>query len=360
MQLKRSWLAGLISVVAVLIFSLSFVGKDEYQARKLQPPPVVSPDRQIEVGMHIQNIYNISLQDKTFNADGWYWLKWPESIQKTIETDEIPITQLVELVNQVESYDSYIEADGNKPKRLAKGGYLQAFRFSCRFYDDRQDLRGFPFVNLDLPITVELRPSEFSLGQLGVSLVPRLNVKELEGDSLNPNGYLLVGSRVSNAIHTYRADFGEGTVSNETKFSMVNYEILYSTNNWAAFYRFVLPWLAVMVIVVLTPNLEGNLSELRIAIPSTALLTLVFLQEGAHQHLPPLGYLSYLDKLYLFGYIAATTEFCLFVWSTNAFSRCSSDEQSKVMARINRIDLTYQLCAVTGMACLLLLGRSAG
>ena len=58
--------------------------------------------------MHIKNIYNLSLKDKTFSADGWFWLKWPESIQQRIESDQIPITELVELVNQVEGYDAQL------------------------------------------------------------------------------------------------------------------------------------------------------------------------------------------------------------------------------------------------------------
>ena len=36
---------------------------------------------------------------------------------------------------------------------------------------------------------------------------------------------------------------------------MATFEINYRTNGWAAFYRFVLPWLAVMVILLLAPNL---------------------------------------------------------------------------------------------------------
>jgi hypothetical protein len=70
MRLKRSWLAGLISLLAVGIFSLTTLGVNDEPAPTLKPAPAVGPARQIETGMHIKNTYNLSLKDKTFNAEG--------------------------------------------------------------------------------------------------------------------------------------------------------------------------------------------------------------------------------------------------------------------------------------------------
>jgi len=258
-------MAGLISLVVVLIFSLTFLGSDAQHEVKLRPAPVAPPDRRIEVGMHIKNIYNLSLKDKTFNADGWFWLKWPESIQQLLEADQIPIIQLVELENQVESYDSKLELDSNKPMRLEGGRYLQLFRFSAKFYDDHQNLRSFPFENLELPITVEVRPSQFSMGNQAVVLTPKLKFNELQGDLLTLNGYTLEGSKATSAIHAYQTTFGEEGSAKAGEFSEATFEVKYHTNSWASFYRFLLPWIAVMVILLLAPNLEGNLNDLRLA-----------------------------------------------------------------------------------------------
>jgi hypothetical protein len=360
MPLKRSWLIGLVSLVAVAVFSLTMLGRQDDHKPQLKPAPTVSAARQIEVGMHIKNIYNLSLKDKTFSADGWFWLKWPQSVQNLIETNEIPLTELVELVNQVESFDSQLEADSSAPERLPGNRYLQLFRFSSKFYDDEQNLRDFPFETLELPIQVEVRPSQFSMGSEGIVLAPRVSARELKGDSVNLNGYTVAGASATSAIHSYTTSFGEEGVENAGDYSIATFEISYRTNGWAAFYRYVLPWFAVMVILLLAPNLEGNLNDLRLAIPSTALLTLVFLQEGAHAELPPLDYLTYLDKLYLFGYLVATAEFWLFVWGTNLISRALESQQESVMARINRVDLTYQLTTIAGALCLLVLGRAGG
>ena len=357
MQLKRSWLAGLISFITVGLFSITTLGINDEPGPQIKPAPAVSPARQIETGMHIKNIYNLSLKDKTFNAEGWFWLKWPESVQAIIEANKIPITGLVELVNQVEGFDSKIETDSSEPEQLPGNRYLQGFKFSSKFYDDQQNLRDFPFESLELPISIETRPAEFSMGADRIVLIPNPDLKEIKGDFINLNGYSTEASRVSTGIHTYTTSFGEEGVANAGDYSIATFEITYRTNGWAAFYRYVLPWLAVMVILLLAPNLEGDLNDLRLAIPSTALLTLVFLQEGAHAELPALDYLTFLDKLYLFGYLVATAEFWLFVWSTNLISRAPESKHPEVMDRINRVDLTYQLTTIAGAVCLLILGR---
>jgi hypothetical protein len=360
MKLKRSWLAGLIGLVVVTLFSITTLGGPEATNPQLKPAPTVPAARQIEVGMHIKNIYNLSLKDKTFSADGWFWLKWPESIQQLIEANQIPITELVELVNQVESYDAQLEPDSNEPQRLAGGRYLQLFHFSSKFYDDQQNLRPFPFETLELPIDLEVRPSQFSMGAQGIVLVPKLRPGELQGDSVTLNGYSVESTTSSSAIHSYTTTFGEEGVANAGDYSMATFEIRYRTNDWAAFYRFVLPWLAVMVILLLAPNLEGNLNDARLAIPSTALLTFVFLQVDANSDLPALDYLTFLDKLYLFGYLMATAEFWLFVWGTNLISQAPLAEHAQVMKRINRVDLAYQITTISGGLTLLLLGRAGG
>jgi hypothetical protein len=352
-------MAGMIGLVAVALFSITTLGKPDATNPQLKPAPTVPAARQIEVGMHIRNIYNLSLKDKTFSADGWFWLKWPESIQQLIESDQIPITELVELENQVESYDAQLEPDSTEPERLEGGRYLQTFRFSSKFYDEQQNLRSFPFETLELPINLEVRPSQFSMGARGVVLVPKLHAKELQGHSIALNGYSVAGARSSSAIHSYTTTFGEEGVANSGDYSLATFEISYRTNGWAAFYRYILPWVAVMVILLLAPNLEGNLNDLRLAIPSTALLTLVFLQEGAHAELPALDYLTFLDKLYLFGYLAATAEFWLFVWGTNLISRAPEDQHPQVMERINQVDLIYQITTLAGCLTLLLLGRGS-
>jgi hypothetical protein len=97
------------------------------------------------------------------------------------------------------------------------------------------------------------------------------------------------------------------------------------------------------------------LGDARLAIPTTILLTLIFLQIGYKAGLPSLEYVSYLDWIYIYAYIIAALLFLLFCWSTNAHTTaCASGREAQVVHRIQRVDGLVQGVAVAGL--LLVLG----
>ena len=271
-----------------------------------------------------------------------------------ISRDRIPIANLVEFTNQVSRWDSLIELEGERPVRQADGMYLQLYRFSSRFFDDQQSLAMFPFQKLELPITLETRPPEFSMGEAAILLQSTIERPEILGDSVSLNGYTLEGVTINQAIRI-GTNRGHGKLA-AADYSLASYVVGYRSNGLSAFYTHVIPWLAVMVILLLAPNLEADQSDLRIAIPSSALLTLVFLMEGAHNVLPPLGYLTYLDKLYVLGYIASALQFWLFVWSNNLYCRSSDEQRPRVKQLVNDADRFYQVSVMASMAVMLIYG----
>jgi hypothetical protein len=117
----------------------------------------------------------------------------------------------------------------------------------------------------------------------------------------------------------------------------------------AAFTKWVLPLMIVMIIVLLAPSLEGSLGEVRLAIPSTAILSLVFLQQTYRSELPATPYPTFLDQLYAYSYVVAVGLFVLFVWSSNLFESTPPDQQGHVRQRINRIDALCQRGACVGL-----------
>ena len=197
MQRVRRKLWGLVGLMLALSLMLAVLGQAPEPGYRLRPAPAFTPDRTIQVGMRINNIYDLSLKDKTFTADGWYWLKWPESVQQVISRDRIPIANLVEFTNQVSRWDSLVELEGEQPTREPDGMYLQLYRFSSRFFDDQQSLAMFPFQKLELPITLELRPPQFSMAEAGILLQSTIAKPEILGDSAYLNGYTLQGVTVN-------------------------------------------------------------------------------------------------------------------------------------------------------------------
>ena len=349
----RPRLLALVALMLSMSLVLSLLGQPPQTGYRLLQAPRVPAAQQIDLGLHISNIYNLSLRDKTFTADGWFWLNWPEPVQQLIEREGIEINELVEFINQVERWDSRIERDSNEPERTNDGRYLQVFRFSSRFYDDQQNLSMFPFESLELPINIETRPSAFSMANEAIVLRPSAAESEVLGDSVDLNGYTVTGLTVDSGIHRSTTSFGEQNVR-ASEYSQVSYSVGYRTNGWSAFYTYVVPWLAVMAVLMLAPSLEGDLKDLRLAIPSTALLTFVFLRDSSNNALPPLDYLTYIDKLYILGFVASTVLFCLFVWGTNLLSRSSPDQQAKTIERINQVDAVYQASVAGGIVILLI------
>jgi hypothetical protein len=113
----------------------------------------------------------------------------------------------------------------------------------------------------------------------------------------------------------------------------------------------VLPLLIVVGIVLLAPSLAGELGDIRLAIPSTGLLTLIFLQQAYRSVLPALDYLTFLDWLYACGYVISIATFLLFVWGTNSYQSAAQGDQQMAIARINLIDTIFQFGA---LGCILL------
>ena len=346
----------LVALFLVISFSLSLLGPTPEPTQSLRPMPGAPAERTIEAGLFVKNIYNLSLANRTFAADGWFWLLWPQSIQTILDTDHIPITDLVDLPNDAQGFRQHLELDTPQPQRQSDGRYLQAYRFSGTFYDETLALRHFPFLNLGLPITIETRPDQFMLANRAIVLQNRQPGSEVVEHSLLIHGYQFRGVSVASRVHLYGTDFGEVGRRKGGQYSQLTFNLLFRTNTWAAINTFLLPWLLVMVILLLAPSLEAELFAQRLAIPPTALLTLVFLQQGAHEGLPMLGYLTYLDKLYLFGYVAATVEFGLFVWGANTIKRSPAEQLQAADRRINGIDSAYQLAIIIGALGILILG----
>lgn len=284
----RPWLrlgfgAAALCLAFILIFHVpAAIGKPTFKDATTDH----NPKQTINVGIHIKNISSLSLRDKTFSADGWFWLAWPEHVQELIIANKIHLLEIVEFVNLVEPWDSQIELDGSEPTKTSTGKYFQGYRFSGQFYQEDLDLRHFPFQSISLPLTIETRPASFSMESEAILLKPEVKTQSILGDYINFNGYKLKGASISPAIHTYKITFGEENADSGANYSSITFAVNYGTDVASAIYQYIVPWLIVMAIIILAPNLDGKMGEVRLAIPSTTLLTLVFFTAGSTRKHP--------------------------------------------------------------------------
>ncbi|MFM7732416.1 MAG: hypothetical protein ACKO6F_02915, partial [Cyanobium sp.] len=169
-----------------------------------------------------------------------------------------------------------------------------------------------PFDTIVLPLVVETLPAAFSLEQKAVRLIPARSQFRLVGDYADLAGYKLLGARFEPGVNTYDP-LGS---AQPYAYSQLAVRVSYGSDFLSGFIKWILPLLIVMVIVLLAPSLESSLGDIRLAIPSTALLTLVFLQQTYRAELPATPYPTFLDQLYAYCYLVAVGLFILFVWSS--------------------------------------------
>jgi hypothetical protein len=208
---------------------------------------------------------------------------------------------------------------------------------------DDLDLHRYPFERMGFPVVFGLATLSDSFGADKVHLVadtPQSGV----GPYVDILGYVTDSFQVKEYLQRYPTGFGYSRDGQKTstEFSQVRLEIQYKKSGFAAVQQLILPLLVVMLMVLVSPNLGAALWDVRIAIPSTALLTLVFLQQGYRQNLPLLPYLTFLDQIYAECYIVTFALFLVFVWASNKLNDAPESEKESVGAYLNRMDIRYQ------------------
>jgi hypothetical protein len=94
-----------------------------------------------------------------------------------------------------------------------------------------------------------------------------------------------------------------------------------------------------------------------VAIPTTILLTLIFLQIGHMQELPPLVYVTFLDWPCIYAYIISTAFFVLFCWGSNVHANaCAQGKEESGIRRIHQVDIPVQIIAFLGLVIMLATG----
>ena len=301
----------------------------------------------IYFGIHVEKIYELSLQSRTFSADGSLWIEWDSANQKYMDKHGIAPHELLNLVNQIERWDSTFEPATDEPIVLSAGRYYQRYKFSSRFYDDEINFRRDPFDSLILPIVVEIAPGAMSQKYQQTLLYPHHHQNGFLGMSGELSGYQLEGAMLSSYIHQYPSQFGEWY---RPAFSQARLDIVYRSDYWSAFVNWVLPFIIVMSVVLLSPAVAGSMGDVRLAIPSTALLTLIFMQQAYHNEIPSLPYLTFLDQLFASGYLISLGLFALFTWGTNVYTKAPKDKKEEAMARIDKVDVIFQISSVSALA----------
>jgi hypothetical protein len=302
----------------------------------------------IRVGVFAENIYDFNMATQSFAAEGLVWIHWGPAFQKLLDSEGVTIDQVVHPVNRVNSWDWMMKPFYPNPLRTESGDHYQLLRFAGRFYIDQVDLHRYPFEKLTAPIVWGLNMMSDVFSAEKVHIIADRSQSGV-GSFIEVIGFATEKYEVNEYVHTYPTSFGyrDAGKKSQTPFSQVRLEVTYSKAPLASIQQYILPLLVVMFITLLAPTLAASLWDVRIAIPSTALLTLVFLQQGYRQNLPQLPYATYLDQIYVVCYMVTFALFCLFVWTSNQLDNCSETERPELVARLNKVDHWFQIVCVS-------------
>ena len=297
----------------------------------------------IYAGIHLDKIYELNLNSRTFTADGEIWLEWLPEVEELLQRYDTDPAHLISLTNRIETWDSTFEPSAAGPRELSGGRRQLLFRFSSRFYDDAVDFRRDPFDVLKVPIIIELEPLWTSQKYADLRLLPAPSNDDLVGELGSLSGYQLQGASFKPFLRRSSNSLGSWY---RPQLSQVRLEVTYQSNLWPGIVNWIIPLMIINSIVLMAPSVEGTLSDVRLAIPSTALLTLIFLQQSYHSSLPKLPYTTFLDDLFTTSYLIAMALFGLFTWGYNAYVAAPDEQKASTMRRINQADTRFQFLSL--------------
>ena len=100
--------------------------------------------------------------------------------------------------------------------------------------------------------------------------------------------------------------------------SEIIFDVMYSRSALSSIWTLFQPLAIVMATVLLSPSLSSRFWNIRIAIPSTAILTMLFLQQAYRVQLPQMPSLTFINRIDVTTYGICLDCFGLYVWAANA------------------------------------------
>ena len=261
------------------------------------PPPNTDPGRTVVFGTHIRNVYEVSRPDRSFQIEGWYWLRWPQAISAILDEQQIATTKIIEFTNLDDSSEMTLEPVQPAPSRLDNGAFLHEFRFSAGLYITDIDLHPFPFTKLSLPVIVEFRPDELAcpapnrIDCIGLRSEPSSEEGTL-GQFVAINGYTIRGVWINEFLHQYPTGFGRTTTPS---FASIRLDIANHAEHFAAFTTYIIQLLILVDVALFSPFLlagaaaSGLSQQPRLAVLLEHLSLLAGQRQRAASRIHPAG-----------------------------------------------------------------------
>ncbi len=293
----------------------------------------------MSIGLYAVNAYDLDAASNTFYFSGYLWVRW--------SGDEDP-TPGLEFANSVQDWDFTQLALTEEPIELDRGEKLMQYRIQGRFFEPF-DLGDYPLDHQQLAILIEdsMRTAD------EVVYLPDREQTGLDAGLVIP-GWKLAGVSADPLLHDYGTGFGDPEEAG-AEYSTLRFALELDRSRNLFVWKLMLPLILVMATNWLALVLHPRLIEVRTAMPATALLTTVFLQQSSLAGLPEVSELVLMDLMYVLAYGLIVFTFGQIVYDN---SRLREEEPGEIefVRRWDRISLAVQVTvAVLAVPTVLLL-----
>ncbi|MFH7241529.1 MAG: hypothetical protein ACHWZW_01645 [Spirulina sp.] len=277
----------LVTVLLQLGLRQSEDGVDLYHV--FQPLTTVpSQSAIVETGLFAMNVYDLDPSSNTYYADFYAWFKWQGDID--------PLAQL-EFSNGVDDWGMVITPTYEEPEILEDNRQYQIWRVEGRFVQPLS-LARYPLDRHYLSLILE--NSAYTIDDLVYVAEPD---QSGYSETLAIPGWRIMGFKLETLLREYSTNFGDTRLGDGAQHSILKYSLQIARPPSFFLWKLLLPLVIVVASSWGSLLLNPEYSDSRIALPVTALLTTVFLQESYSSSLPDIGYLVLMDKIYVIAYV---------------------------------------------------------
>lgn len=296
---------------------------------------------EVKVGIYGVNAYDLDVAANTFYFSGYMWLRW---------SGDIDPTATLEISNVVEEWGLIVTPLLEEPEALENGDLTMPLRIQGRFFQPF-DMRDYPLDSQELSLLIEDNTNTEDV----IAYVPDIEASGLDSNFKVP-GWNIAGLTAERLSHEYGTSFGSETASQSYSSLKLSVQIDRVKNLFI--WKLLLPVLLVLGTNWLALLLHPRLIEVRTAMPATALLTTVFLQQSSLDALPQVSALVLMDLIYVVAYVLIVVTFAQVIWANNRIKHNeSSDETTHSIRRADRLSLALQLVVGLGAMALMVISR---
>jgi len=242
---------------------------------------ISGPHQKVKVGFYFNSAGKIDFQTSSLPLDFYMWMLYRGAEEPKFEFMNCRMLT----VEKQEEHKPYAGTDINYLVFKVTGTFDQSINYS-----------NYPFDSFTLKVLLEDVEQEFELREYVAD-----NKDSALDDSFRLVGWDIHGFRIVSGVHTYATSFGLQSEKRD-KYSQIAAEIDVSRLNPIIFAKTVAPAVIFILIAMLGSMLPLEQISQKISLAVAALFSSVAYHINLSQGLPPLSYLTFIDRMMIANY----------------------------------------------------------